>query len=380
MVMAMRYQYDRPMGEAGREPRIHALDGLRAVAAGMVFVHHAQLPGLTFVTRGLDAGVVIFFVLSGYLLYSPFAAAKDSGRRIDFRAYAVRRIARIVPAYLVAAFAIAWLRYPWLLSDPVGLATSTDSSIIVVWTLQLEAIFYVVLPFAAVALARVGPVERVRVLLASALGSFAFTLGVVVVGLASTGLVWSSDVSSFASYLWAFVAGILVVEAQRRGGLERPLPVLVAVGGALLLTISVLVHIPKFLDVVAAAGTAVLIAFFVSRRFHVGARAAAVCAVSGALSYSVYLWHEAILDLIDRPAPSWVGAVAALAATLVIATIVYLLVERPAIRLAQRVSTRLTSRSAVRSAHGEAQPRTAPRREVRPAPGADLPAEGPSLA
>src|SRR4029079_8858474 len=96
----------------------------RALAATMVFVHHVQLPGLDWATMGMGSGVLIFFALSGYLIYLPFARAIARGGSIPLRSYAVRRFLRIVPAYLVAAFLIAALRYPWLLDDPVGLATS----------------------------------------------------------------------------------------------------------------------------------------------------------------------------------------------------------------------------------------------------------------
>jgi hypothetical protein len=44
--------------------RIRSLDGLRAVAAGAVFVHHAVWPHFEFGRFGVD----VFFVLSGYLI------------------------------------------------------------------------------------------------------------------------------------------------------------------------------------------------------------------------------------------------------------------------------------------------------------------------
>lgn len=79
------------------------LDALRAIAALMVFVHHAQLPFVSDWISGLSAGVLVFFALSGYLLYRPFVVARTTGRDVDLAAYAVRRLARIMPAYLVAS-------------------------------------------------------------------------------------------------------------------------------------------------------------------------------------------------------------------------------------------------------------------------------------
>src|SRR5882757_3494125 len=110
--------------------RLTGLDALRGVAALMVFVHHVQLPGLHSATLGMDAGVLIFFSLSGYLLYAPFVRARESGVAVDVRGYAVRRVARILPAYLVAAFVIAAVWYPSMLGDPVGIALGTATPVL----------------------------------------------------------------------------------------------------------------------------------------------------------------------------------------------------------------------------------------------------------
>lgn len=59
----------------------------------------------------LNLGVSIFFVISGFLLYRPFGAARLAGERSPpLLPYAIRRVARIVPAYWVALTIVAlWL-------------------------------------------------------------------------------------------------------------------------------------------------------------------------------------------------------------------------------------------------------------------------------
>ena len=72
-------------------------DGLRAVAATVVVMHHAAIE-TAFNLRStfghyfsrMDAGVQIFFLISGFLLYRPFVAAAFDGRspmspRVFFR-------------------------------------------------------------------------------------------------------------------------------------------------------------------------------------------------------------------------------------------------------------------------------------------------------
>ena len=97
------------------KPRQSGLDGLRGLAALLVFSVHMwiyQLPNTVALRRDsfgelvlFEARVafVMFFVLSGYLLYRPFArAALGQGRPVSVRAYLLRRAARIMPAYYVA--------------------------------------------------------------------------------------------------------------------------------------------------------------------------------------------------------------------------------------------------------------------------------------
>jgi len=100
--------------------RYAALDGLRGIAALMVFAIHVwiyQLPNTVQLRRDSwektllfegRVAFVMFFVLSGYLLYRAFArAALRGGEHVNVRSYLVRRAARIVPAYYVAILGAA---------------------------------------------------------------------------------------------------------------------------------------------------------------------------------------------------------------------------------------------------------------------------------
>ncbi|GGL08372.1 acyltransferase family protein [Planomonospora parontospora] len=190
---------------AGAGGRLDALDGVRAVASFTVLVYHvanetgaALREGFTgaLLSRG-DVAVPIFFALSGLLLYRPFAAAALGGRPAPrTRAYLWRRAVRILPAYwlVVAAALLLWSRdhltdawswfklltlnqnysaEPWWHGlGPKGLAQ--------MWSLSVEAAFYVALPLiaaGAAAFARRGSADadrRARRLLAC-LGALAAT-------------------------------------------------------------------------------------------------------------------------------------------------------------------------------------------------------------
>lgn len=146
-------------------PRFPLFDGLRAVAILAVIGSHVagQAPSLAqkwwgaFALR-LDIGVTIFFVISGFLLYRPFVAARFAlAPRPRLRSYARRRVLRIVPAYWVALSLLAI--YPGVggfAQHPLvfyGLLQIYNYNWIVffqglpqAWSLCVEATFYLALP------------------------------------------------------------------------------------------------------------------------------------------------------------------------------------------------------------------------------------------
>jgi peptidoglycan/LPS O-acetylase OafA/YrhL len=101
-------------------PRFPLLDGVRALAAlSIVFLHvgdgtgFARTNALGAFTSRMDAGVALFFVLSGFLLYRPFVAARLDDRPAPSAGrYLRRRLLRIVPAYWLALLvmgALGWI-------------------------------------------------------------------------------------------------------------------------------------------------------------------------------------------------------------------------------------------------------------------------------
>ncbi len=151
--------------------RLAPLDGLRAVAALAVVAYHVCLLGgatragpMAPVLAGLKGGVTLFFVLSGCLLYLPYARAIRDGQPLPlWRPYARRRVTRIIPGYWVAltilglmplaggVFTADWWRYYGLtqIYDPGTVLGGLG----VAWSLCVEVSFYVALPFAARAMA-----------------------------------------------------------------------------------------------------------------------------------------------------------------------------------------------------------------------------------
>ncbi|MBY0273801.1 acyltransferase [Candidatus Binatia bacterium] len=170
---------------------VPAIDGLRGLAALLVAIFHcwvftdAPLGGgdLRALVAAFGRGVDFFFVISGFVLFLP--VVRHGGVFGDVRAYLVRRIARIVPAYyaslLIQAFTVRWLTgFPlpfttlggWIVivahllflqhELPASLARAAGfwGNVMgfgvngVVWSLSVEALFYLTLPLVAAAFFR----------------------------------------------------------------------------------------------------------------------------------------------------------------------------------------------------------------------------------
>lgn len=157
--------------------RVPSLTGIRAVAALLVVATHAAYTTgkytkgfLGLVYSRLEIGVPIFFVLSGYLLFGPWVKAAARGTTAPSVArYAWHRVRRIMPAYLVTV-AAAYLIYHFRTAGPnpghswIGLLRNvtftqiyTDNymfgylhqGLTQMWSLAVEAAFYVALPVLA---------------------------------------------------------------------------------------------------------------------------------------------------------------------------------------------------------------------------------------
>ena len=100
------------------KPRHFAgFDGLRAIAAiSVLLLHTAFASGFTLrstfgtYTSRFEIGVSVFFLISGFLLYRPFAVSHLAGRASpNTRRFWERRLLRIVPAYWLALTVLTYV-------------------------------------------------------------------------------------------------------------------------------------------------------------------------------------------------------------------------------------------------------------------------------
>ncbi|MCW2991652.1 MAG: acyltransferase, partial [Solirubrobacterales bacterium] len=307
------------------------------VAAMMVLTFHVVLltPRIGFGPFGRvvetfgSLGVELFFVISGFLLYRPFAASRSEGRPPpDLRRYVRRRALRIVPAYwvILTVFAIYpglhfdggfWRYYGFLQlydSDTVGLGLP------VAWSLCVEVTFYAALPLWAWLVRRAGLRTELAALALAALGGAALQLAAVdhhalhtvartllgqapyfAVGMTLALLHVSAPGAAWAArrseqwWLGAGAALALLAWQIPPGGIFgsiRQDELLGSGGMAVRLALSLV-----FVALVALPAVYGDEAGGLPRRFLAWRPVAWV----GTVSYSVYLWHLPIAELLARP-------------------------------------------------------------------------------
>jgi peptidoglycan/LPS O-acetylase OafA/YrhL len=377
-------------GTVASTPRSHArlpcLDGVRALAALMVVVYHAVFFNSDFLTRGgaflgtLNAGVWIFFVTSGFLLYLPFAASHlRDGPGVDARGYALRRLARIYPAYwLVLAFftfivprinIYGWhgfLLHTTLTQTYVHINPFVDG-LPPAWSLVVEISFYLFLPFYAALIGKLASRARPLTIEVSGLAVL-FVIGIVAIVSIGNGLdaPW---VTVLPQHLGAFALGMLLavlstqpwsgVTTARLARIGRPTWMWWSAALAALVAIPVVLRLDPLAAPTAAqaigldllqivVGVCVVVPVVLGPQDHGLIRKilrSRPAAYLGLVSYGIYLWHWYILRIVA----DWLGwplyrgnwfvvLVVALPIVVFAASVSWFAVERPILRLAHRVA------------------------------------------
>jgi peptidoglycan/LPS O-acetylase OafA/YrhL len=390
---------DRP--PAGPAPRFPLLDPVRAIAALSVLVYHAATSSkltdtgsvMAPILDRLDAGIAVFFLLSGFLLYRPFVRARLFGTpEPGAGAYGWRRFLRIVPAYWLALTVVALVIPKPDVFEPAhalvyyGFAQNyTDlalGGLGQAWTLCIEVTFYALLPVWAVALRRLRVPATVRAELLALAGLALFSVVWNVVAVTSAPdpdhanavrmLVW------LPAFLDHFAIGmalaVLSVAAERDGRLPRPLawlehrawPAWLLALVAFLLVAYAIGLSPEnpffakmtalealsrhWLYAVVGLGIVLPAAFGPARRGAIRRLLGhSVLIRLGLISYGIYLWHFMPLLKLTEWRPSladggWSDFGLLLAAGFVVsvaaASLSWRLVERPLLRLKRLVPDR----------------------------------------
>jgi peptidoglycan/LPS O-acetylase OafA/YrhL len=295
--------------------RIPALDGLRALAIVVVIGYHVDK---TIVPAG-HWGVLIFFVLSGYLVTGTLLAERNRTGRIDLRSFYIKRFLRLAPALVLICVALLvtgrtdWNRaaaalgfyanYARIDGLDLGLLTHT-------WFLAVLAHFYLVWPLV---IAVVPDRHRRNVIGGLTLAAFAWRL--IAIGILSPGWVYNATDTN----AMALLAGCWLAVTRPREWVWARWSVPVLLG---------LMLLPVFGD----DGSGILWGGFVAAGLGVpmvqfaltGPRSLerTVPIWIGTVSYGLYLWHYLF---VRSDIPTWFALLASFTA----AAASWYLVEQP---------------------------------------------------
>ena len=368
---------DDPAVSVGR--RFSGLEGYRGIAAVAIVVFHvyqsvdrraadhfADKSSVTYtMLHGLDSFVAMFFVLSAFLLALPYMSAALHGHYApNGRAFLLRRATRVVPLYFVAILIVWSARNPAILGDWVDLVKHLTFTHVYdqerifytigpAWSLAIEVQFYVVLAvggWLATVITRRLP-ERWRL-------PFLVT-GVLLLGLASIAWKWWAayvlEAPGDAWHIWyglpakldEFALGMMlaIVVAQRRWSMGVRSMWITRIIGILVLVVAFATRPPGahehlWFHTITAVGFVLILASSVMGPQDRWVRALSMPALAflGLISYSLYMWHEAVIllftDQWDFPPADMTGAVivtlaVVLPVALGVAWLSYHLIEEP---------------------------------------------------
>jgi peptidoglycan/LPS O-acetylase OafA/YrhL len=354
--------------------RIEPLDGLRTIAIAFVVLYHLHVPFF----GGGFIGVNIFFALSGYLITSILLRERKSTGRIQLGRFWLRRIIRLYPVLIAVVVVVVFLWSTIAVYSKSNVDSWFDAALALsyvgniarwiwhrsmgplapTWSLGMEEQFYLIWPpLLAVLLAK--RARRTGIILVASLlvvgSAVASWLIYRTPGAGATPDIYFSPVLNVGPLLTGAILAMLLRSPRVRTRLAgRSGTWLAGIGAAFLVAVEL--WMPSdwtkqsavfgiILPLVGVA-SAMLIGGLVSRR-TVAARVLALRPVAWFgrnASYSLYLWHVPVIALILPLVPGPIGVVAAIAASVLVATASHYAIERPFARLKRRLEPRLVGR------------------------------------
>ena len=332
--------------------RILEIQGLRALAALLVVIYHAD-----FIPGGF-IGVDIFYVISGYLITGLILREIQSSGGLNLKNFYQRRIKRLLPASVLVLIITAFISY--LILPPiqraelgrnvlaVGLLVSnyafafweTDyqnlganpSALIHYWSLAVEEQFYLIWPIFILLISRMG-VRKIKWAIFSV-----FTISLFF-------SIWQTQSSSILAFYslhtraWELAAGalILFIPKSIKALLDKNQKILALFGLGLITYATIIFNsqtpFPGLFALLPVIGTFLLITSIGAwPKFMRQLSNNKITQWLGAISYSLYLWHwpALLLPSIYLERPLLAGEkILCVIITIILAHLTYKFVEQP---------------------------------------------------
>lgn len=346
-----------PLAAGLARTHLAGIDGLRAIAAMLVVVYHAGVPGVP-----ASTGVLAFFVLSGFLITRLMIDEESETKTVSLKRFYIRRSFRIFPAfyaYFFVVLAITWLRHQTI--NPAWAASSffyvsnyyqaifgdPDGRLSHTWSLSVEEQFYLLWPVAFLALRTTERRFKTLIVLIPVLWLYRELL--VFVFHVNQGYIYEA----FDTRVDHILMGCLLAVALHGGYLGWLWRIVCSSPWNILLTLGLIVltfqggrFIPVrdyrdsvefvIMPVLCAVLVAQLVAFpdhLVTRPFNWG-----WMRYLGKISYSIYLYQQIVVYPAMQLVPQsrTLGVIAAIVVTIIAAMGSWYVIEQPFLRLRKR--------------------------------------------
>jgi peptidoglycan/LPS O-acetylase OafA/YrhL len=313
---------------------VPALDGIRAVAIGMVLAFHSMAPW----ANGGYVGVDVFFVLSGFLITKILAQELAEHGHIKLLHFYWRRALRLYPMFLLLLAAIA-LAAPYLIAKPPAWQYVLISGVYLTdyakafftfpavlsytWSLAVEEHFYVLWPlFLPFVLRLRKPIQAM--VLVYLLATLWRILNWSVLG-------WDASYFRFDTRASGIILGCVLALMRTKAPPKHA-------GLASLTVLAALVALPTWgrhvgLAIavpVAEVCAATLVLTAVHSEFESSLLSWTPLAYIGRISYGIYLWHVPVMYWLRENHHAWpVTLAAGTAVAVMLAALTYHFIDRP---------------------------------------------------
>lgn len=311
---------------------IPQIDGLRFLAIILVVMYHINGFVITKVPFGFTRppadywwlfnifdpnngrkGVLLFFVISGFILALPFAKSFWQGaKEVKLKSYFLRRLTRLEPPYIITMVScyVALLFYQGhdfrslVAQSPIGLLPNLGASLVylhniiypntfsvnpVAWSLEIEIQFYLLVPFLVLILKLSEWFRRVLLLFLIFLFTFLQHL-------------FHPTIITLFNFIQYFLLGFLLVDVYLSGWKPKINFLISFLAGIVSLVFILYPDLYRahyyeylFIPVLFMLCVLALTSEFWQKIFSIR-----FFTVIGGMCYSIYLWHDNIVSVVGN--------------------------------------------------------------------------------
>lgn len=339
------------------QKHLPGLDGIRAIAVSLVILYHSGLP------MPGGTGVLLFFVLSGFLITWLLLEEAAGTGTISLRNFYARRALRILPAFYVYAIVVVGqamvrhrpVNYPQLTAALLyfnnyfqGILGDPNTGLSHTWSLAVEEQFYFLWPALFLLFWR-KPARMARILTGSIVAVWIYRVILVFVFHANQGYLYEA----FDTRADSLMIGCLLAVLLHEGFAAQLFSVACSHRWTVLITLSFFVVSTlaesrsgfDYRDLIGFAVNGTL-AFFViaqvlPKRESPGLLNWEPIRYLGRISYPMYLWQQLVVPVVDKALAGAAPAIriaGGFAAVVAVASLSWFCVEKPILKLKKRFS------------------------------------------